>query len=111
MFDKVRTKFRRNVIYLNKLSSYCFKFRVIGRDHCAENVRVPIPPSLDPRRCVQLRDVYLSLHRRRGKNFINEGKIGSRVSTDRPRLRGREGERRVIGTETNEIGKLSFSVK
>lgn len=44
---KVRTKFRRNVIYLNKLSSYCFKFRVIGRDHCAENVRVPIPPSLD----------------------------------------------------------------
>lgn len=46
-----------------------------------------------------------------GKNFINEGKIGSRVSTDRARLRGREGERRVIGTETNEIGKLSFSVK
>lgn len=47
VFDKVPTKFRRNVIYLNKLSSYCFKFRVIGRDHCAENVRVPIPPSLD----------------------------------------------------------------
>lgn len=46
-----------------------------------------------------------------GKNFINEGKIGSRVSTDWARLRGREGERRVIGTETNEIGKLSFSVK
>lgn len=77
------------------LKTFEFRFLLVSIDEGAYNFETFIYRCIDEE----------------GKNFINEGKIGSRVSTDRARLRGREGERRVIGTETNEIGKLSFSVK